>query len=1442
MDTERKTSSPVEALKTVFAACVAVLAVAIGILVPALLALNTSAGHRWLAKTVSGIDGVSLERIEGSLLSDFTANGITLADPEGLWLRAQRVDVQWRPLTLFSRTADVSLVSIPHVEVVRAPAYQSEPSTEPFGISDLTDLPLSVQVGQVAVDRIIWQPGTAAEETVSVSGSAQIDRKTSLDATIALAPVGAEGSGDSIDANIFINTNAQTGDVTIDLRAGKDGLIASLAGLPDQTTAHIDGKGSVDNWAGTARATIGNVKVVQLDAGFQTPQGQLTGTLNPAPFVPAGTTDLLEAPLAVDIGVAEAGAGRVALDGTVSNEAMTLALSGAVVALNDIISADDLALAFNATGTAGPAALSGLDGTMTINGDSAAPDLALAMKAQSVTYNSISVVAPTLSGRTGLSDGVLEAKVSGSIDSVTGLEGLDPSVMQDITFDGTAAQTDTGLQARMQARNAVFEAELTDFEQRADESQRARIRVNVPNLSALPGSIPAGLKTQTLVTIAADGALAFNGGGSLDVSQAGTHWASRLASQTLAFDVDAAIKDDLTQLSLLEVRSDRVSLDAQAYLTNSRIDSTLIAQVEPSAFEDIAQAPVDGPATAKIAVNGPLATALPTGEIRIPALATAGLLLRDIAVSFIQRNSETGNAISISGLAQSDAGPLDITSVVKRPGDGLLLLEDLAAKLANIRVAGAAQVPIEADGAPTGSLKASLYTPAGSSDGLFGLSGRFDVAVDMPSETPGIVTVEGSGPVLRYKQNQNIVAAMSDITLSAEADLNAPDAAPSGQFAARAIEAAGIYLDALTAYVAVEEDGPAFSAKLTQISDHPTDLMLKGTAQTADDVTVIRTDVSGVFGGNTLASDTPITVTLAPVGLAVEPASLRLGEGTLTFNAAQTLDTLEASTTLADIEIAAVGHFLQRSSLSGTLSGKASVRSSPQAQSIDAAIDIENVTAQASETLPIDINAAVTSSTSQLMAEVEAGTPGKPGDASLTAAIPISWPAAPGLPTLQSKAPLTGHLTLDTALKQWWALADLADQTLEGRVKADIAVAGTLEKPALDGTVTLRDGRYEHLEFGTQLTALTGDIILAGDTLRVETLSAEDGRGGRLTAQGGVSLTTLAPSDTSVTLDDFQLIAKEGLEARASAALELKRVAERFELVGTVGIEEARYAIAASAAANVPTLPIEEINSDFLAQTADAAATTDPSAMKDTNKNDQAFPLWLDVSVNAPRRVFVTGMGLTSEWRTDLAITGPAATPDVKGQIQVVRGELEFAGKRFNLERGQIYLDGGTEIKPRLDILAQNTQGDFTARIGITGTPDNPTLTLSSNPALPDDEILSRILFGTSATDLSALEAVQLGSAVAALSGGGSGALDIAGKARSLTGLDRLTLGSADSSTAITGGKYLSEDLYLQFTTDPSSGQYLAAIEWYLTRSLSLLSQYGPQTGSNVAGRWSKTY
>jgi translocation and assembly module TamB len=230
----------------------------------------------------------------------------------------------------------------------------------------------------------------------------------------------------------------------------------------------------------------------------------------------------------------------------------------------------------------------------------------------------------------------------------------------------------------------------------------------------------------------------------------------------------------------------------------------------------------------------------------------------------------------------------------------------------------------------------------------------------------------------------------------------------------------------------------------------------------------------------------------------------------------------------------------------------------------------------------------------------------------------------------------------------------------------------------------------------------------------------------------------------------------------------------------------------------------------------------------------------LDVTLKAPRRVYLRGRGLDVELSLDAHVTGTTARPNLSGTAHVVRGDYDFAGKRFEFDPQSVVFLSTHAEQVRLDLIATREDPSLTASVRIKGTAAKPDITLTSTPSLPNDEVLSQVLFGRSASQLSPLEAAQLASALSSLAGGGG--FDVVGNLRTFAGLDRLALGGGDASgVTVSGGKYLTDTVYLELTGGGREGS-AAQVEWRVRRSLAIISRVTGQGEHRMAIRWRRDY
>jgi translocation and assembly module TamB len=233
------------------------------------------------------------------------------------------------------------------------------------------------------------------------------------------------------------------------------------------------------------------------------------------------------------------------------------------------------------------------------------------------------------------------------------------------------------------------------------------------------------------------------------------------------------------------------------------------------------------------------------------------------------------------------------------------------------------------------------------------------------------------------------------------------------------------------------------------------------------------------------------------------------------------------------------------------------------------------------------------------------------------------------------------------------------------------------------------------------------------------------------------------------------------------------------------------------------------------------------------------------IDASAPGGLEVDGMGLDSEWSGEIRLRGTTDDPRIGGEVRVVprQGFYEFAGTRFEITRGVIDFDETGPINPRINIRAETEVDDLSVVVTVTGDSNQPVIDFSSNPALPEEELLARLLFGDSIANLSATDALQLGAAIASLRGGGG--LDPINRLRTSIGLDRLRIVAADPAldrgTAIALGKNFGRRFYVELITDGRNYNATEA-EFRITSWLSLLASVNTLGRNSVAAEYSRDY
>jgi translocation and assembly module TamB len=579
-------------------------------------------------------------------------------------------------------------------------------------------------------------------------------------------------------------------------------------------------------------------------------------------------------------------------------------------------------------------------------------------------------------------------------------------------------------------------------------------------------------------------------------------------------------------------------------------------------------------------------------------------------------------------------------------------------------------------------------------------------------------------------------------------------------------------------------------------------------------------DGAGAVRGAAFKTLAPLVIALAPDGK-VARADLSIGGGRLTGEARQGAASFDATAKLTGINLRA---------LNDNVAGKVNAdlvlngRGKQLGGNLDATF--EGVRSRQGPRR-LAVNGAVKAVLAGDRLKIDANASDKGGvTASTTLDLPVVASAAPLRLAVVKTESIAGRYAISGEIQPIWDLLMGGDRSLSGQVESHGALAGTLNAPSIQGQGTVRSGKFEDAALGLVLKDLTIDADFDRNLAHIGAFSATDAKNGKISGDGTIDLKNGAASTFQLALKNFQLIDNDLANARATGPVTVTRAADgKLQLKGALVVDRAEIAPNPPTPSGVVRMDVVEINAPPGRKTFEA-------------KPAGGVQVALDVTLKAPRRVFVQGRGLDVELSLDAHVGGTSAAPQLTGTAKIVRGDFEFAGKRFEFdERGQILLSTKPEAI-RLDLRATREDPTLTAVVVVRGTAAKPEILLTSTPALPQDEVLAQVLFGRSASQLSGIEAAQLASAVASLAGGGG--FDVLGNLREFAGLDRLTFGGdATSGLTVAGGKYVADNVYLELIGGGREGPAVE-VQWRVKRRLSVISRITGQGNAKLSVRWRK--
>lgn len=1371
--------------------CLRLLAVAAVLLLAALAFIGfTQTGARFAAEQVAGLVSkpgqiVTLGEPSGLLTGALRLKEITVADEKGPYLTLSDLSVDWSPLALLGGTFRAQSIRASQILLSRKPVQQRAPADDtqaaPFR------LPVALDIAQLSLPDITVSEavtGKAVSLALEASGKAdQAQMIVTLDAHRRDRPE----AGIKADIGFVPDDNRLTLSLTLD--EPKDGLLVGLLDLPGRPALHVqaDGEGPLSKWSGTFSADLDGARTFTAKASHDAlpDDGRrivLSGDGNAENLMPPLLRPLFAGQTRFDVDAAIRSTGRVEIaKGQLSSAALTADISGTF----DATGTNDLSARIS--GVTGPvnvmlpagdktAALLLEAVTLSLKGPAHAAALAVDARAVDATYPGYALKGITLAARASAFD--LSAR-SGPVDLALSFEEghfADETLQRllpgpvDLKLPLLIAPEAIRLE-KATLESARLGGTFNAAYDVAEKSAAADV-----SLFALPDILPPALagKAKDKIAFAA----------------------------SLGYGPDGALA-----LSNLALQSDLVTLSGSANLTKGDVAASITGTL-PALSALLADA--RGKADFALEAHGPLAAPAFKAELNAVKAVLSGRSLETLALRAEGTANPNAPDVKLAATGSLGGQTIDIHADV-RSEKGVIALPALKAEIGSNRIEGA--LTLSPAFLPSGDLRFSL-PDIGLIAALAGEKAAGDLSGDAHFATENGVSSARIKAGGKGMSRQDLKITKPSVALEI-ADLKALSA--SGTIGAAEIVSGANRLTALALRFDRVDAATRFDLK-AGYDGKP--LVVKGTvSEKAGALQIALNEFSAAPKGIALSLAKPTLIEINKGVTTLSALMIRAGKGSVSVSGTAG-QALRLVAELKALPLALANSLSPGLGAEGTLSGTVSVSGAASSPEIGYRLALDNAAVAASrgaglKPLALKADGKLAGGTVSVNASAAnadglqvkgAGTVGLAGAKALNLAVTGSLP-------FKALSPVLSAQGLD----------------MSGTASLNMKVAGNTAAPVITGQIRSSDAKLTDVRRNLALRNLQIAVDLDHSRARISTLSGTLSTGGTVGVSGTVGILPGSgfPADLTVTLDKAAYVDGKVVSTIANGTVTLSGpLTGGAKLAGKVTLGRSAITVPQKLPASLAKINVQHRNESA------AVANQNKVVMErqGAGKTSSSSAIGLDLIVSAPR-IFVQGRGIDAELGGDLTLRGTASDPVVSGGFKMVRGRMTILSRRLDFTSGTISFGG--DFTPTLDMKATTASDSTTIIVSVEGSANDPAISFSSSPSLPQDEVLAQLIFRQSMSRLSVLQIAQLADAAAQLAGGRSTAL-LQGLQSNL-GVDDLDVTSDETGQAkVKAGKYLNDRTYIQVEQGSNSGSK-ASINLDVGRGIKLKGEAGSD-GAGAAG------
>ena len=400
-----------------------------------------------------------------------------------------------------------------------------------------------------------------------------------------------------------------------------------------------------------------------------------------------------------------------------------------------------------------------------------------------------------------------------------------------------------------------------------------------------------------------------------------------------------------------------------------------------------------------------------------------------------------------------------------------------------------------------------------------------------------------------------------------------------------------------------------------------------------------------------------------------------------------------------------------------------------------------------------------------------------------------------------------------------------------GTAEVAVRISGSYEDPRVNGTASLAGASVSVLMGNDrwQVTNLKSVVRFTANQAQIDSLTGTLG-GGHVTATGGALLEGFSVARFLINLhaDDITVPFPTNFRSTLDADVEIKGSAREQLISGQVNLRRTEYTQDIELADLINFRREESIEEGPQIELVRTA-------------------LFSDLRVEGRNALVVRNNLADLVGSVSLQLNGPMSDPVISGRITATSGTLNFRNDRYEITRALMDLPSRRGADPIINIQGESQIKGYRVIVNFTGPLSQPQAIVRSEPALPQEDVVSLITTGqlsSGDTSTSVLSQSGLGTATSLL----TDALINAPAQRATSKLFGLTrfeinpvIGGTTGSTPsarLTLGKRISKEATVTYSTNVASDpNQILALEYRVSDRLSFIAQYEQASTRKLSAR-----